>query len=144
MQPPCRVVSLISRQIWDLFEGEHLFGDIFDTKGGHDPLRHLALMVALIGRPPREFVRRSETTEQCFDLSGKCSDLCSGQLSDAYAGAWIAHEETTVPMVSLENLEKRLSGQEKKLFIQFMRSMLKWLPEERKTTRQLLEDPWLF
>ena len=120
-----------------------MFGDIFDTKGGHDPFRHLALMVALIGPPPREFVRRSETTEQCFDLSCKCSDLWSG-LSDAYTGAWIAHEEATVPMVSLENLEKRLSGQEKKLFIQFMRSMLKWLPEERKTTRQLLEDPWLF
>ncbi|KAI9037135.1 putative MFS transporter [Aspergillus affinis] len=57
--------------IWDLFEGEHLFADIFDTKGGHDPFKHLALMVALIGDPPSEFVKCSETTEQCFDSRGK-------------------------------------------------------------------------
>ncbi|POR33360.1 Serine/threonine-protein kinase SRPK [Tolypocladium paradoxum] len=113
--------------IWDLFEGEHLFGDIFDAKGGHDPFKHLALMVALIGPPPSEFVKRSETTQQCFDPSG----------------AWIAHEDAAVPSVSLRSLEKRLSGQEKELFIQFMRSMLKWLPEECRTAKQLLEDPWL-
>ncbi|KAK2807773.1 hypothetical protein FQN50_005315 [Emmonsiellopsis sp. PD_5] len=57
--------------IWDLFEGEHPFGDIFDSKAGHDPLKHLALMVALIGLPPSEFIRHRETTEQCFDPSGK-------------------------------------------------------------------------
>ena len=59
------------------------------------------------------------------------------------AGAWIAHQDAAVPPVSLESLEVRLSGSEKELFIPFMRSMLKWLPEERRTARQLLEDPWL-
>ena len=57
--------------IWHLFEREHLFGDIFDGKGQHDPFLHLAKIVRLIGPPPREFVRRSETTEQCFDSNGK-------------------------------------------------------------------------
>ncbi|PYH94143.1 kinase domain protein [Aspergillus ellipticus CBS 707.79] len=114
--------------IWDLFEGEHLFGNIFDNNGGHDPFKHLALMVALIGPPPADYVRRSETTEQCFNIDG----------------SWIAHKEAVVPSVSLESSEKRLSGQEKKEFIRFIRSMLRWLPEERKTARQLLEDPWLF
>ncbi|KKZ61984.1 non-specific serine/threonine protein kinase [[Emmonsia] crescens] len=113
--------------IWDLFEGEHLFGDIFDTKSSHDPFKHLALIVALIGPPPSDFVRRSETTDQCFDPNG----------------AWIAHKDAAIPSISLESLEKRLSGQDKESFIQFLKSMLKWLPEERKTARQLLEDPWL-
>ncbi|PYH86143.1 kinase domain protein [Aspergillus uvarum CBS 121591] len=113
--------------IWDLFEGEYLFDDIFDAKGGHDPFKHLARMVALIGPPPVGFIRRSETTEQCFDPDG----------------AWVAHEETVVPMISLGSLEKRLAGEEKVEFIQFMMSMLKWLPEERKTAKQLLEDSWL-
>ncbi|PLB37392.1 putative protein kinase [Aspergillus candidus] len=113
--------------IWDLFEGEHLFEDIFDRKGGHDPFKHLALMVALIGPPLQEFVRRSETTEQCFDRSG----------------AWVAHEDASIHLVSLESLERRLSGQEKASFIQFIKSMLEWLPEGRKTARQPLEDPWL-
>ncbi|EEH11538.1 protein kinase [Histoplasma capsulatum G186AR] len=113
--------------VWDLFEGEHLFGDIFDTKGSHDPFKHLARMVALIGPPPSGFVNRSETTYQCFDSNG----------------AWIAHKDTAIPAISLESIEKRLSGQEKESFIQFLKSMLKWLPEERKTAAQLLEDPWL-
>ncbi|EAW16713.1 putative protein kinase [Aspergillus fischeri NRRL 181] len=56
--------------IWDLLEGQRLFGDIFDSRGGHDPFKHLALMVALVGPPPTAFVRRSEATEQCFDLNG--------------------------------------------------------------------------
>ncbi|KAB8202643.1 kinase-like domain-containing protein [Aspergillus parasiticus] len=113
--------------IWDLFEGQHLFGDIFDSKGGHDPFKHLALMVALIGPPPTKFVRRSETTEQCFESSG----------------GWIAHNEAPIPTVSLETLEKRLNGEEKELFLAFIMSMLKWLPEERKTAKQLLEHPFL-
>ena len=57
--------------MWDLFEGEQLFKQIFDKTGSHDPFKHLALMVALIGPPPKEIVKRSETTEQCFDAGGK-------------------------------------------------------------------------
>ncbi|CAG8928809.1 unnamed protein product [Penicillium salamii] len=113
--------------MWDLFEGNHLFGDIFDANGNHDPFKHLALMVALLGSPPADFVRRSETTEQCFDRNG----------------LWIAHEHATIPCTSLESLEKRLSGAEKESFLRFLGSMLTWMPEERKTAKQLLDDPWL-
>ncbi|RMJ26058.1 hypothetical protein PHISP_03085 [Aspergillus sp. HF37] len=84
-------------------------------------------MVALIGPPPADFVQRSETTEQCFDRNG----------------AWIALEDAVVPPISQEKLEWRLSGNEKESFLYFLRSMLTWLPEERRTARQLLEDPWL-
>ncbi|KAL4808652.1 kinase-like domain-containing protein [Aspergillus unguis] len=38
--------------IWDLFEGEHLFDGISNSKGRHDPFKHLPRMVALIGPPP--------------------------------------------------------------------------------------------
>lgn len=110
-------------------------------------------MVALIGRPTSEFVRRSETTEQCFDPSGKHTAFAFEVLlvplqlwdynTNKHVGAWIAYKDATIPLVSLESREKRLAGREKELFIQFMKSMLKWLPEQRKTARQLLEDPWL-
>lgn len=59
------------------------------------------------------------------------------------AGGWVAHQEATMPTVSLEVLEKRLNGKEKELFLAFIMSMLKWLPEERKTAKQLLEHPFL-
>ncbi|GMG04773.1 unnamed protein product [Aspergillus oryzae var. brunneus] len=90
-----------------MFEGLHLFGDIFDSKDGHDPFKHLALMANMV------------------------------------AGGWVAHQEATMPTVSLEVLEKRLNGKEKELFLAFIMSMLKWLPEERKTAKQLLEHPFL-
>lgn len=37
------------------------------------------------------------------------------KLSDAYAGTWVAHEDATIPLVSLESFESRLFGQEKDL-----------------------------
>ena len=64
-------------------------------------------------------------------------------IRDSLTGAWIAHEVAAVPPTSLESLEDRLSGTEKESFLHFLRSMLKWLPEERRTARQLLDDPWL-
>lgn len=47
------------------------------------------------------------------------------------------------PSIPLEHLEERLSGAEKESFLEFVRSMLKWLPEERRTARQLLDNAWL-
>ena len=66
-------------QIWDLSQKQHLFDDIFDKNGHHDAFKHLALMYALIGSPPPEFIQRSETTKQCFDTTGESSstESCS-------------------------------------------------------------------
>jgi len=63
--------------MWGLFEGEHLVKHIFDKTGAHDPFKHLALMVALIGPPSKQFVKPSETTEQCFDAGGKQDRLAN-------------------------------------------------------------------
>jgi len=46
-------------------------------------------------------------------------------------------------LLSLEESEKTLDGENKTLFLKFMRSMLRWLPEERKAATELLKDPWL-
>lgn len=44
---------------------------------------------------------------------------------------------------SLEQLEGNLQGKDKELFLKSMKSMLQWVPENRKTASELLEDPWL-
>lgn len=33
--------------------------------------------------------------------------------------------------------------EDKELFLNFMKKMLSWLPEDRATTQELKEDPWL-
>jgi trans-aconitate methyltransferase len=48
-----------------------------------------------------------------------------------------------IPDVSLEGSVLSLEGEEKQLFLNFARKMLQWLPEHRKTAKELLEDPWL-
>ncbi|KAJ5608991.1 kinase domain protein [Penicillium herquei] len=45
--------------------------------------------------------------------------------------------------VSLEQSEEFLDGKNKEMFIHFMRGMLQWRPEDRKTAKELLQDQWL-
>ncbi|RMZ11506.1 hypothetical protein D0860_03379 [Hortaea werneckii] len=46
-------------------------------------------------------------------------------------------------VMSLERAETVLEGEEKERFLSFVRSMLKWVPEERRSAEELLRDPWL-
>lgn len=36
-----------------------------------------------------------------------------------------------------------LEGKEKEEFLNFVLKMLQWLPDKRKSAKELLEDPWL-
>ena len=47
------------------------------------------------------------------------------------------------PPTSLAQLEENLEGKRKDLFVKFLVSMLQWVPEHRKTAKELLDDPWL-
>lgn len=42
---------------------------------------------------------------------------------------------------SLAKAERLLTGRNKAMFLSFVRGMLAWRPEDRKTARELLEDP---
>lgn len=44
---------------------------------------------------------------------------------------------------SLESSEENRQGRRKGLFLQFMRKMLQWAPEDRQSAAELLYDPWL-
>ena len=37
-----------------------------------------------------------------------------------------------------------MGGEDKKLFLDFIRKMLQWLPEKKSTAKQLLAEPWLY
>lgn len=36
-----------------------------------------------------------------------------------------------------------LEGKDKEEFLIFVQNMLQWLPEKRKSAKELLEEPWL-
>lgn len=60
-----------------------------------------------------------------------------------HLGKWRKAGGVEIHPISLEKSEENLEGRNKELFLQFMRSMLRWIPEERKSARELLDDPWL-
>jgi len=48
-----------------------------------------------------------------------------------------------IPDINLEQLERRLEGADKDGFLQFIRKMLCWVPEDRLTAKEVIFDPWL-
>ncbi|KAF9073510.1 putative CDK4/6 [Rhodocollybia butyracea] len=110
--------------IWDMLENKHLF-EARDENNSNSTLYHIAEMVAILGPPSLDYLRRSETSSKYFDSTGN----------------WIGAAK--IPNISLENSEENLEGENKVLFLNFIRKMLKWVPEERYSAEQLLEDPWL-
>ncbi|KAK4133834.1 CMGC protein kinase [Trichocladium antarcticum] len=111
--------------IWDLFEGRHLFY-------GHDPERdryltraHLAEVIALLGPPPLDLVQRGQRGREFFTEDGKWNTGIS------------------IPKRKLEDTVTVLEGEKKEAFLKFVRGMLQWRPEDRKTAAQLVDDPWL-
>ncbi|KAL9597305.1 MAG: hypothetical protein Q9219_005229 [cf. Caloplaca sp. 3 TL-2023] len=110
--------------IWDIFENKHLF-NARDSSGEASSLHHMAEMVAIMGTPPLDYLRRTESSWEYFDINGN------------WKGA------VGIPNHSLEDSEEQLSGDNKALFLDFMRKMLLWVPEDRQTAKQLLKHPWL-
>jgi serine/threonine-protein kinase SRPK3 len=47
------------------------------------------------------------------------------------------------PKGNLKGAEKQLEGDEKVQFLNFVKKMLKWKPEDRSSARELLDDLWL-
>jgi serine/threonine-protein kinase SRPK3 len=52
-------------------------------------------------------------------------------------------KDREVKMTSFEELEKHLEGEDKEMFLDLMRGMITWRPEDRKTPKELIKHPWL-
>ncbi|KAF6800350.1 protein kinase domain-containing protein [Colletotrichum sojae] len=108
---------------WDLLHPRPLFTPV-DTGRKRDIETGLAQCVGTTGPPPAAFLEGYRCTSQFFDEKGN----------------WLC--ETDIPVDrSFEELESRLS--EKLGFLAFLRRVLTWLPEERPTPAELMQDPWL-
>ncbi|KAF3482010.1 CMGC/SRPK protein kinase [Arthroderma uncinatum] len=117
----------LGQTIWTLFEKGHLFENI-NPMGELDHGRRFAEMISLMGPPPPEFLQRSKEGAKYWDEKG------NWKLSHIYP----------IPKQTLESREIQLEGENKRLFLEFMRKMLQWVPEDRANAQQLLfEDPWV-
>ncbi|KAJ5109140.1 protein kinase domain protein [Penicillium angulare] len=116
----------VGAMAWDLFEGKHLFyGNDSDGKA-YSTRAHLAEVIGFLGPPPLDMLQRGKRSHEFFTNDGK----------------WKADIEVQTS-ASLELSEEFLNGKNKEMFMAFMRGMFQWRPEDRKTAKELLEDPWL-
>ncbi|KFY31260.1 hypothetical protein V493_01268 [Pseudogymnoascus sp. VKM F-4281 (FW-2241)] len=119
--------------IWNIFEGRCLFNGQDPKRGRYTTRTHLTEMISILGPPPIELVKRGKRSAEWFDENGK----------------WLEPDENDperlplLPSSSLNSVERNLNGKDKELFLKFIKSMLQWEPEKRKTARELLDDPWL-
>ncbi|KFY13968.1 hypothetical protein V492_02940 [Pseudogymnoascus sp. VKM F-4246] len=94
---------------------------------------HLTELISILGPPPPELIKRDERSAEWFDGNGK----------------WLEPDENEperlplLPSSGLKSAEENLNGKDKELFLNFIKSMLQWEPEKRKTARDLLNVPWL-
>ena len=86
-----------------------------------------------------------------FNLEGKLPQGCQAnvlhlqikQNANPSTSGEFMYKNLIPSNVRLEDLVLSLEGEDKRLFLNFVRKMLQWLPEDRKTAKELLEDPWL-
>lgn len=102
---------------------------------------HLADMIALMGPPPLELLKKGKRTSEFFDKDGEHCLTRTTPFANP-VGQW--RGEIPVPdRTSLEECEENLEGSNKEAFLRFVRKMVQWRPEDRQTANQLLEDDWL-
>ncbi|KAL4779793.1 kinase-like domain-containing protein [Aspergillus varians] len=114
--------------LWDFLEGKPLFESVDPpVVGEYDDQMHLAAITALLGPAPRECV-----------LGGKRTSMF-------YTDEGILKSDTPMSNdFTFTSTLSKITGEEKKMFIDFVRRMVKWRPEERSTAKELLQDPWLY
>lgn len=129
-------------QIWELFENYYMFEDR-GPDGQYSEADLLGHMVALLGPPPSQFLKRSDKCLKYWDESGMShQETRSRIILMLDADNWRGLGE--IPDVSpLNEAELYLKGQNKDMFMHFVRKMVAWDPNDRQTARELLNDPWL-
>lgn len=136
--------------LWNILGSQELFKQVYDADGQYEARSHLAEMIALLGPPPKELLARSKTMsdqnwpQPVLNDSGKlcnnAQEFFGGPFFDAEGE--FRHNEL-IPSRSLENTTPLLEQEEQEAFLSFVRQMLTWLPEERKTARELMDHQFL-
>ncbi|KAJ5556542.1 hypothetical protein N7494_000457 [Penicillium frequentans] len=136
--------------LWNILGSKELFQQVLDTNGQYDAKSHLAEMIALLGPPPDTLLARSKTMSEYKwpqSLMNDTGEVCNNA-QEFFNGPFFDAEDkfrynALIPFRNLEHTIPFLEDKDRAAFLSFVRQMLTWLPEERKTARELMDHPFL-
>ncbi|KND93317.1 Serine/threonine-protein kinase SRPK [Tolypocladium ophioglossoides CBS 100239] len=133
--------------MWNLLEDVSLFDRAAGEDGEYDAHVHLAQMVSLLGDPPEKLIKRERIYRKVqlgrlvVNPRGKeCKTM-----NEFWGGPFFDDDNQILRKNLLGRGKKladtvtELAGDEKEEFLDFASSMLQWLPEKRKTAKELLQ-----
>ncbi|OAA67875.1 protein kinase domain protein [Niveomyces insectorum RCEF 264] len=136
--------------MWNLLEDVSLFDRPAGDHGEYDAHVHLARLASLFGDPPDELVKR-ENMYRKLPL-GRLVYNARGEACETMNQYWggpffdddgqILRQDLVRHDTSLADTVTEVAGHEKEGFLDFAACMLQWLPEKRKTAKELLQHPF--
>lgn len=111
-------------QIWELVEGKVLFDGTATPGAPYTAEAYLAQMIAILGDMPQTLLEAGPNVGRYFDREGKLL------------------VQSPFPPSLLEGFSDYPS-EDKKDYLEFLRSMLTLAPEERQDASTLLKAQWL-
>ncbi|KAI5464267.1 kinase domain protein [Mariannaea sp. PMI_226] len=136
--------------MWNLLEDITLFDRPAGEDGEYDAHIHLAQMVSLLGEPPEELIKRERilrTHQLKTPFTNPRGKECTN-MNEFWGGPFFDDDNKILRKDLLREGRKlrdtvtELAGDEKEIFLDFASGMLQWLPEKRKTAKELLEHPF--
>ncbi|KAM5463554.1 hypothetical protein MferCBS49748_005906 [Microsporum ferrugineum] len=136
--------------LWNILGSKELFQQVVDANGQYDAKSHLAEMIALLGPPPKALVAKSKVMSERNwpqPVTNEIGKLCNNS-QEFFDGPFFNAEgefccNDLIPSRVLEGTTPFLEEKERDAFLSFVGEMLTWLPEERKTARELMNHPFL-
>ncbi|KFY06982.1 hypothetical protein V492_07560 [Pseudogymnoascus sp. VKM F-4246] len=130
----------VGMMVWDLYEGKHMFKERLPSTMESVPA-HIARMIALMGPPPVELLKRGQFSYTFFDEDGELGSTKRVKVHLPCLGNFTS--DVKVEDTSLEEEEENSEGEQKTAFLKFLRGIVQWVLEERNTARELMNDPWI-
>ena len=137
--------------MWNMLENRDLFNRPWHEKSGYNSQVHFAQMIDLLGPPPAALLKSAADGQEHTwsmklrnargELSSKPVDFYGGPFFDDQ-GRFL-YPKLLTGSKRLQDTIQSLSNEDREGFVNLASKMLRWVPQERMTAKELLDHPWL-